>query len=234
MNLLESQNAFVTTLLHEHKPQNTLQLGLGNLDLTLSVCQTLNAIDNAALILITPNIAQHSRFSIEFNKLKEGFLTDLVELIRTPADEVLPDFYFQNRSIDFAIINESAPFEQALVAFYYVDKMLASRGTIVINDVDTPVMRKLCRYLITERDYTVQNTLNSVSKGPLISRLLRNQFNKAPDFLKDKIKMFVNAELLLTDEDLGLQCSSIALTKPAAEGEIELDFDSLLESIINE
>lgn len=234
MNLLESQTAFIASLIKEHAPQDTLQLGLGNLDLTLSVCQALNDIDNAALTLITPTVSQHSTFLKEMNKLKLGMLSDLVELIRTPADEVLPDFYFQNRTIDLAIVNDADAFDQALVAFYYVDKMLVSRGTVIVNDADTPVMKKLCRYLVTERGYSLQRSLESTKKGPLVGRLLRNQFNRAPEFIKSKIKRVVNSELLMTDEDLGLQCSMVALTKRAEEGDIGMDFDTLLESIINE
>ncbi|UZE94592.1 class I SAM-dependent methyltransferase [Alkalimarinus alittae] len=234
MNLLESQTAFITTLIKEHAPQDTLQLGLGNLDLTLSVCQALNQLDNAALTLITPSLSQHSSFLKEMNKLKIGMLSDLVELIRTPADEVLPDFYFQNRTIDLAIINENEAFDQALVAFYYVDKMLVSKGTVIINDADSPVMKKLCRYLVTEREYTLQRTLESTKKGPVVSRLLRKQFNRAPEIIKNTVKTFINSELLISDEDLGLECSMVALTKRAEEGEIDMDFDTLLESIINE
>lgn len=234
MNLLESQTDFITTLINEHVPEDTLQIGLGNLDLTLSVCQSLNDIDNAALTLITPSLTQHSSFLKEMNKLKEGMLSDFVELIRTPADEVLPDFYFQNRSIDLAIINESGAFDQALVSFYYVDKMLVSKGTVIINNADTPVMKKLCRYLITEREYTLQKTLGSHKKGRVITRLLRSQFNRAPNIIQNTVKTFINADLLISDEELGLECSMVALTKRAEEGEINMDFDTLLASIINE
>ncbi|WP_250658077.1 hypothetical protein [Alkalimarinus coralli] len=234
MNLLNQQTAFVTSLIDEHAPQDTLQLGLGNLDLTLSICQSLNKIENAVLTLITPSVSQHSSFMKEMNKLKLGLLNDLVELIRTPADEVLPDFYFQNRTVDLAIINESGPFDQALVAFYYVDKMLVSRGTVIINDADTPVMKKLCRYLITERGYTFQKALENPKKAPLITRLLRSQFNRAPGFIKETAKIIFNSELLMPDEEIGLQCSIVALTKRVEEGDIEMDFDTLLESIINE
>ncbi len=234
MNLLETQTSFVTSLITQHKPQDTLQLGLGNLDLTLSVCQSLNEINNAALTLITPSVSQHSNFLKEMNKLKVGMLSDLVELIRTPADEVLPDFYFQNHSIDFAIINASDAFDQMLVALYYVDKMLVSKGTVIISDADTPVMKKLCRYLVTERGYTLQKSLESTVKSPVVGRFLRSQFNRAPTFIKNRVKAFVNSELLITDQDLGLQCSMIALTKRREEGEIDMDFDTLLESIINE
>lgn len=240
MNLTEEQSSFITNTLNEHSPQNTLQLGLGNLDQTLSTCHTLKNLNNATLTLITPTLMQHSKFSQELKKLKEDALINLVELIRTPADEVLPDFYFQNSSFDLAIMNDCSQFDQAMVAFYYIDKMLISRGTLIITDADTPVMRKLCRHLLTERSYNIgssfniNKSINDIKKGPKIARLLRERFNKAPALFTDRIKPFLNAELLLTDEDLGLGCSIIAFTKPAEEGEIEMDFDSLLESIINE
>ncbi|MFD2230445.1 class I SAM-dependent methyltransferase [Alkalimarinus sediminis] len=234
MNLLESQISFVTSLIKKHQPQDALQIGLGNLDLTLAICHELNDIDDAALTLITPSLSQHSSFLKHMNKVKVGMLSDLVELIRTPADEVLPDFYFQNRTVDMAIINGGEAFDQMLVAFYYVDKMLVSKGTVIINDADSPVMKKLCRYLVSERDYTLQTSLESADKPPVIGNFLRKQLKRAPGFISDKVKMFVNPELLVSDEELGVQCSTLALTKPIDEGEIDMDFDTLLESIINE
>lgn len=234
MSLLQAQSSFISDLLSDHLPQNTLQLGLGNLDQTLLTCQTLNSINHATLTLITPTMMQHSTFSKELKKLKEDSLENLVELIRTPADEVLPDFYFQNCSLDLAIINDCTQFDQALVAFYYIDKMLISRGTIIITDADTPVMKKLCRHLLTERGYTIEKRVDSPKKGRKIARILRERFNKAPALFTDRIKPLLNTELLLTDEDLGLGCPMIAFAKQAEEGEIEMDFDSLLESIINE
>jgi len=120
------------------------------------------------------------------------------------------------------------------VAFYYVDKMLVSKGTVIINDADSPVMKKLCRYLVSERDYTLQTSLESADKPPVIGNFLRKQLKRAPGFISDKVKMFVNPELLVSDEELGVQCSTLALTKPIDEGEIDMDFDTLLESIINE
>ncbi|MDC0663545.1 class I SAM-dependent methyltransferase [Marinobacter sp. SS21] len=234
MKPAESQSTFVTALITEHAPEEVLQLGLGDVNLTLSVCQALERLENSALTLITPTIAQHASFLKELKKQEATSLGNLVELIRTPADEVLPDFYFQNRSVDLAIINDTAPFDQALVALYYVDKMLVSRGTVVINNATHPVMRKICRYLLTERDYTLQKSLDAATRQPLLARFLRSQFNRAPDFIKGTVKNVIHPDLLMTDDDLGLQCSVVALTKPTVEGEIDMDFDTLLASIMDE
>lgn len=234
MTLLESKTLFVTSLIEEHAPQEVLQLGLGSFELTLAVCKALNALDNAALTLLTPSLIQHSDFLKEVKKRDVEPLMDLVELNRTPADEVLPDLYFQNRSINFAIINEIAQFDQALVALYYVDKMLMSRGTLILNDADKPVMRKLCHYLMTEREYTIQQALDTAEQAPLLGRLLRSQFNRAPGFVQDAVRTLINPDLLMLDEDPRLQSPMIALTRRVEEGEIDMDFDTLLESIMNQ
>ncbi|SDX14810.1 hypothetical protein SAMN04487960_106263 [Marinobacter mobilis] len=234
MKLTESQVSFVASVISEQTPQEVLQLGLGSMDSTLSVCEALDAIDNSALTLITPTVGQHSTFIREMNKRQDGLLGELVELIRTPADEVLPDFYFQNRSIDLAIINDTGQFDQALVALYYVDKLLASKGTIILNNADNPMIGKLCRYLVSERGYTVQSTLGQPKQTPLAVRILRAQFNRAPGFIQSRIERLINPELLTSGDEPGLDCSTIALVKPVQEGEVDMDFDTLLESIMNE
>lgn len=234
MNLTESQMSFVTTIIHEQAPQEVLQLGLGSMDSTLSLCAALDTIDNSALTLITPSISQHSTFVREMNKRQDGLLGELVELIRTPADEVLPDFYFQNRSVDLAIINDTGQFDQALVSLYYVDKLMASKGIVVFNNADSPVIGKLCRYLLNERGYTVQASLEQPTKAPLPLRILRRQFHKAPEFIKTRVASVINPDLLMDSDELGLNCATVALVKPVQEGEVDMDFDTLLESIINE
>lgn len=234
MNLPPSKTSFVTAILKQQAPQEVLQLGLGDFDLTLSVCEALNTLENSALTLLTPSLLQHSDFLKEVQKRHLGSLMDLVELHRTPADEVLPDLYFQNRSVNLAIINDIGHFDQALVALYYVDKMLISRGTLVLNNADTPVMRKLCRYLVNEREYTIQQTLDSGSNESWLTRLLRSQLNKAPKTLKNTARNLINPDLLMLDEDPRLQGSMIALTRRVEEGDIDMDFDTLLESIMNE
>ncbi|MDX1755690.1 MAG: hypothetical protein R3175_06505 [Marinobacter sp.] len=234
MNQLESQSSFLTTVIREQAPQEVLQVGLGNFDLTLSVCRALNDLDNSALTLLTPNLIQHSDFLKEVTKRGVETLMELVELNRTPADEVLPDLYFQNRSINMAIVNDMGQFDQALVALYYVDKMLVSRGTLVINNANNPVMRKLCHYLVAEREYSLQRTFGGAKGEALLPRLLRSQFHKAPEFVKNTMKTLINPDLLRLDEDPRLQGSMVVLTRRVEEGEIDMDFDTLLESIMNE
>lgn len=230
----QPHTSFVTSIIEKQAPQEVLQLGRGDFDLTLSICRALRALENSALTLLTPNLLQHSEFLKETRKRNLETVMDLVELNRTPADEVLPDFYFQNRAINLAIINEVGPFDQALVAIYYVDKMLVSRGTLILNNADTPVMRKLCRYLVTEREYTLQQTLGGVKNGSALTRLLRRQFNRAPKVVKNTVNTLINPDLLMLNENPELQGSMIALTRRAEEGEIDMDFDTLLESILSE
>ena len=224
----------LSAILKDQSPQEVLQVGLGDFDLTLSACQTLNTLDDAAMTLLTSTCLQHAEFLKEVRKRNVEALMDMVELSWTPADEVLPDLYFQNRSVDLAIINEVGPFDQALVTLYYVDKMLASRGTLVINNADTPVMKKLCQYLVNEREYSLQQTLGDKPKDALLPRLLRRQFHRAPVFVKNTVKTVINPDLLRLDDDPRLHGSMVVLTGPVAEGDIDMDFDTLLESILEE
>ncbi|PAV27086.1 hypothetical protein CF392_02845 [Tamilnaduibacter salinus] len=234
MTVTAAHTEFLTSVIRDQTPQEVLQVGLGDFDLTLSVCQTLNTLDDTALTLLTGTRLQHAEFLKAVRQRNVDALMDVVELNWTPADEVLPDLYFQNRSVDLAIINEVGPYDQALVSLYYVDKMLASRGTLVIHNADTSVMKTLCQYLVNEREYTVQHTLGGKPDDALIPRLLRRQFHRAPGFVKNTVKTVIHPDLLRLDEDPRLQGSMVVLTGPVAEGDIDMDFDTLLESILEE
>src|SRR4051794_25227736 len=52
-------------------------------------------------------------------------------------------------------------FDHALLDFFYVDHMLRPGGIVAFDDADLPAVRRVVRYVLTNRDYAVKACLDS-------------------------------------------------------------------------
>ncbi|ARU55645.1 MAG: hypothetical protein MI864_12375 [Pseudomonadales bacterium] len=239
---------FISDLITDKQPMNVIQVGMGNNIMTTAVCLALTQIEEGLLTIVSPPLSAteeqpiHQLDSLRKEKLETSNWP--VELVEVAPEKVLPDLYFQSRTMDFAIINEQRRFDEAMIAFYYIDMMMPPGGTIIITSADRPVMRKLCRYMALERRYPCSPPQLEKKAGLFLRKMLKDRLDKAPAKFRNRVREFVNPDLLVTNEDLGIEGDLIIFTKPGDhiskredmeyEAQLNMDFDSLLESIMQE
>lgn len=78
----------------------------------------------------------------------------------------LPEFLRQGLRFDFAFVDGWHSFDQALVEFFYVNRMLDVGGIVVFDDVHLPSLQKILRYVDGYESYRrlkiPEETLRSV------------------------------------------------------------------------
>jgi len=67
---------------------------------------------------------------------------------------VLPRLAVAGTRIQFAFIDGWHTFDHTLVDFFFVDRMLDVGGIVVIDDVGYPSIRRLCHFVLSNREYT--------------------------------------------------------------------------------
>ena len=67
--------------------------------------------------------------------------------------------------IQFAFIDGWHTFDHALVDFFFVDRMLDVGGIVVIDDVGYPSIRRLCHFILSNREYTTIDFAGYPSKN---------------------------------------------------------------------
>ena len=151
---------FLKSIVSEFKPRISLEVGLGYGISALFICDALSQIPEARHIVIDPHQVRPGATHISFEgvgleNLRKAGYESLIEFHDAPSQLALPSLVSQGLKIDFAFIDGWHTFDFASVDFFYVDLLLRPGGVVVIDDTDFPSVWKLCRYITTNRAYSV-------------------------------------------------------------------------------
>ena len=230
-------SAFICNQITQSKPKQILQVGLD--ELTLTLCQANSKLDGSELTLVDFKLKDTETLC---HPDLSDFESDNVERLDAAVDEALPDLCFQDRKIDFAIINLSTRFDEVLVAFYYLNKMMNPGANLIITHADKPIMRRLCRHIVRESGFDIQDSIGGEIAKASLSRMFRQRFQQVPALIRNQIEKLINPALLSSDEDEGIQGTTLSLLKPLnaklsspdSDTQMNMDFDTLLQSIMED
>jgi len=96
---------------------------------------------------------------IGLENLKRAGYQEIIEFLEQPSHLALPSLEARGVKVDFAFIDGWHTFDQALLDFFYADRLLRVGGVVVLDDTDFKSIRKVCRYVVTNRQYTVLRCL---------------------------------------------------------------------------
>ena len=155
---------FLKSIVSEIKPRVSLEVGLGYGISALFICEALSQLPDSRHIVIDPHQIRPGAKHISFEgagleNLKRAGYGPLIEFHDAPSHLALPALVSQDLKIDFALIDGWHTFDFASVDFFYVDRLLRPGGVVAIDDTDFPSVWKLCRYITSNRAYSVVGCL---------------------------------------------------------------------------
>lgn len=218
-HIRREEGEFLQSLINAIRPQTTLEIGLAMGVSALFICEALARLPDARHIVVDP--AQHSPDywqGIGLHNLHAAGYGEMVEFYELPSHLALPQLLAAGRRVDFAFIDGAHLFDYALVDFFLVDKLLRVGGIVAFDDLWMPGIQRLCRYIITNRSYTVfryfPNGADGAAKLSLKRRLLEKGVGYAPALQRALKFEYVAPEL---DIKLGLPNQCIAFLKQAED-----------------
>lgn len=122
----------------EHRPRRLLEIGLAYGVSTLAVCEAMVAAGGAERYhVIDP--WQHTRWAgAGLYALERAGYRHLVRLHEEPSELVLPRMLAGGTGLDFALVDGWHGFDQVMMEVYYLNRMLAPGGVLVLDDVHLP------------------------------------------------------------------------------------------------
>jgi len=142
-------------IIREVRPKICLEIGLAFGISTLYILEALHEIGGQRLIGMDPaQFDSHWRGGGLYNIRRAGY-ESLYDFHENTSQQVLPVLVGQGQRIQFAFIDGWHTFDHTLVDFFYVDQMLDKGGIIVFDDVGYPSIKRVCDFIITNRDYEV-------------------------------------------------------------------------------
>jgi predicted O-methyltransferase YrrM len=153
------------------KAENTLELGLAYGLSTLFLCQAHHDNGMGHHTAVDPFECTQWK-SIGLLNIRKAGLDSLLRFCAAPSDEILPQFLRDGERFDFIFIDGNHRFDYALLDFFYADKLLNSGGYIMFDDMWMPAIRKVCGFILRNRNYRLTTGFFG-NPVPLWERCLR-------------------------------------------------------------
>jgi predicted O-methyltransferase YrrM len=169
------QNIITTT-----RPEVGVEVGLAFGISALYILDAFQEIGGQKLIGIDP--AQHDQYwrgGGLYNIRRAGY-ESLYEFYESTSQQILPALVGKGQRIQFAFIDGWHTFDHTLVDFFYIDQMLDVGSVVVFDDVAYPSIRRVCDFVLTNRDYEINDCVRLQQNGSFrqdIKHRLKNLLN---------------------------------------------------------
>ncbi len=203
-NIAPREGELLQRFILELRPKVSVEIGLGFGVSTLYICDALAEVGGHKHIVCDPDQFEGFR-GIGWKNICEAGYEHLVELHPVSSHVLLPQLEQQGLRIGFAFIDGWHTFDYVMIDFFYVDRLLLPGGIVVFDDVAYPAVRKLCRYITTNRTYEVAGGDNRPASGQ------RRIAEWAARFAG--LSRFCHPSLICADSRLGINASYVALRK---------------------
>jgi Methyltransferase domain len=142
------------------------------------------------------------------NLARAGF-DRLIEFHEARSELLLPALLEKGTIIDFALIDGWHTFDQVMVEFYFIDRLLRVGGVVVFDDADRRSVNRVVRYALNYPGYEAFRTDRPAGRRTLKARIRRG-LGRLPGAKRVLRQDFINR-----DWDLGIFGSCVALRKTA-------------------
>ncbi len=213
-NVDAAEGAFLSGIIRQHKPRNSIEVGCAYGISSLFICDAMETTTGGKHTIIDPCQTEFFN-SIGIHHLQKAGCTNY-EFIEDLSELVLPRLLAEGKKFDFAFIDGMHTFDHTLIDFFYLNRMMNIGGIIVIDDTGMPSISKLMRYLLNYPAYQPAGavTFKYSAKKELFELLVKSPLRLVSKLLPEKLKYDVFSSAVITsDKRRGLNASMIALQK---------------------
>jgi hypothetical protein len=158
-------------------------------------------------IVIDP--LQQARFKrIGLRHVREAGYEHLIEFWEDRSEFVLPRLASQGTAIDFAFIDGLHRFDQVMIDFYFINRMLTVGGIVAFDDNGWAPVHKAVRHVASYPAYEPFNRMEPPRRSRSLVGILRRQLAKRALAVR-----FIRPEILHPAWDIGIGGTCVALRK---------------------
>jgi predicted O-methyltransferase YrrM len=211
-NVDPAEGAFLQELIAEVRPRTTLEIGMAYGVSTLFICEALEQLQpDARHIVMDPHQRSLWR-GIGLQNVERAGFGRFLEFHEDRSELVLPKLVERGTTLDFAFIDGWHTFDQVMVEFYYINRMLRVGGIVAFDDADRLTVNRAVRQALNYPAYeAVPRKAHLAGSRSLMGRARR--FVAGVPVARRVLR----ADLLDRDWDLGISGSCVALRKIAED-----------------
>lgn len=225
-NIDINEYKFIQNIVEELKPRNSIEIGCAYGISSIAICSAFENNSNQQHVIIDPYQSTVWN-NIGISNLKKAGLENY-KLIELPSEIALPQLLESEDKFEFGLLDGLHTFDQALVDFYYLNRLIKVGGVIVFDDISWPSINKLTRYILN--NYGNYELIDRVKYQCTFSRIVFEWFIKTPFSIFSRLfpnklrdELFSN-KTIQKNSVLKLNSSMIALKKVEKDSKTEKHF----------
>lgn len=171
-SITADEGAFIESIIVKHFCKQTIEIGCAYGISSLHISRALQSKMGAHHTIIDP--FQHTQWQgIGIKHLQQAAVSNYTFIEKT-SEQALPQLLYSGKQYDFALIDGWHTFDQVMLDFYYLNRMLKVGGVIVFDDVWMPSVRTALAYILQYPAYRVEDALTYANiKQSMFSKLLK-------------------------------------------------------------
>lgn len=207
----EQEGRLLQRVIADVRPAVSLEIGFAYGVSTLFICDALAAAGGRATHIVMDPYQSTQWRGIGLRNVREAGYDDIVRFYEEKSEFVLPKLAAEGVKVDFALVDGWHTFDQVMLEFYYLNRMLNVGGAIVFDDADRKSVNRVIRYALRYPAYNVFGTSAADGRPTLAGRARRWVANRPA------ASRVLRRDLLWRDWDLGVMGSCVALRKVAED-----------------
>jgi predicted O-methyltransferase YrrM len=202
--------ALLQRVIRELRPMRTLEIGLAYGISTMFICDALSSLSHDAKHVVIDPFQNGKWRGLGLRNVAQAGYASMIDFHEEPSEIVLPRLLAERQGFDFAFIDGLHRFDQVMVEFYFLNRLLTPGGVLVFDDADRRSVGRAIRHALTYPCYEVFAA--SGPPQPAISWAGRLRRHVASTSLARRV---LRSDLLVRDWDLGIGRRCVALRKTA-------------------
>lgn len=134
--------------IQEHGCSRLIEIGLAYGISALYICDALGDQSQIIYHIIDPHQQRHWH-GMGLHHLQEAGYAERIHVHETYAECYLPQLWQTGFRCDFALIDGRHTFDQTLVDFFWINRLLAVNGLVVFDDIQLPAIQRATAYVAT-------------------------------------------------------------------------------------
>jgi predicted O-methyltransferase YrrM len=192
------------------QPECSLEIGLAYGVSTLFICDAIQSLPRPGRHIVLDPF-QHGKWKgIGLRNLMDAGFESIVEFHAEPSELFLPRLVAEGRRVDLAFIDGLHRFDQALVEFFFVNRLLRPGGVVLFDDAVRRGVNRVVRHALTYGNYEVFGTTEPRAAGASVLGAVRKRASVLP-----AVRRIVRKDVLEPDWDLGILGRCVGLRKTA-------------------
>jgi len=172
-NMTQQEGDLIDNVFRTVRPDASLEIGFAYGVSTMFVCDALLANGKAAKHTVIDAFQNSSWNGIGLKNIARAGYERFIDFREERSEIALPSLLAQGMRVQAAIIDGWHTFDHALVDFFYVNKMLAVGGIVIIDDTKWPSVSRLAKHILTYPAYELFATATEPDRSTARTKLRR-------------------------------------------------------------